>query len=91
MKGQPTLWPIDDIYGSLTIPEEYPWRYNELIEHYKAQLIHPAVAAVMAAEVMANEEAAAVRADRLLRPTLFDEAQAVAEIRSLRPRLRVVA
>jgi hypothetical protein len=91
MKGQPTLWPIDDIYGDVTIPEEYPWRYHELVERYKAQLIHPALAAVMAAEDIANEEAAAKRAERLRTPTLFDEAQAVEEQRSLRPRLRVVA
>lgn len=95
MKGQPTLWEIDEplpSYGATKLedlPEDYPWRFNERYQFHLAHGLAPLVASVMAERDVVNEEAAAERALRRLRPTLFDEQNQAEELRKNRPQLHV--
>lgn len=91
MKGQPTLWPIGEVEEKYSVPDDYPWFFHERLAYYKARLIHPSVAAVMAAEDVAHKEAMERRKLRRLQPTLFDEQKEAEKLRKDRPRLYAVA
>lgn len=95
MKGQPTLWDIDEplpSYGATKfqdLPGDYPWRYYERYQFHLAKGTSPPVAAVLAEQDVVNETAAAEREQRRRCPTLFDEAEQIERIKKERPRLHV--
>lgn len=59
---QLTLWDLPALPPEpepVTVPDDYPWRYHERFCYHKANHVAPALAAVLAHEDVAREEARA--------------------------------
>lgn len=72
---QMSFWPEDEREPRLACPgPEYPWRFHERMQYYKARMVHPAIAAVMAEEDVLRHKAEQQREEQKLRPPLFNVA-----------------
>lgn len=78
LKRQPnqlTFWPEEETMSRLSCPgEDYPWFYHERMQHYLANCVHPAMAAIMAQEDVEHKMAADERELKKLTPELWDVA-----------------